>query len=312
MVLNNAKVGTYSIRDLEHLTGIKAHTLRIWEQRYSFIHPKRTRTNIRFYNEEDLKLILNISLLKEKGYRISRIACLSKEEINEMVLKLTEKTNKYSDQIHFLTLAMVDMNEERFEKIISANILHLGFEKSVIHIIYPFLSRIGILWQTGATHTAQEYFIYNLIRQKLITAIDGQYVENTGQSKRFLLYLPEGEQHELSLLFAHYLIKSRGNSVVYLGVGVPFQQLRAAQKACAPDYVLTILTTALTPHKMQRYIEEVADAFDNTTILVGGNHSMRNRGTNIPENVVLLHDKEELLAYLEEKNLDFPIRSTIK
>ncbi|MEX0883706.1 MAG: MerR family transcriptional regulator, partial [Cyclobacteriaceae bacterium] len=201
----------YSIKDLEQLSGIKAHTLRIWEQRYKILKPKRTETNIRYYDDDDLKLILNVALLNDNGFKISKIAKLNMEDIKSEILKLTERSFKFDDQIHALIIAMVELDEERFEKIISTNILKIGFELTMINIIYPFLSKIGILWQTGSIHPGQEHFISNLVRQKLIVAIDGQMY--TGGGKKFLLFLPEGELHEISLLFSSYLLKSNGHKV---------------------------------------------------------------------------------------------------
>ncbi|MDX5478997.1 MAG: MerR family transcriptional regulator, partial [Cyclobacteriaceae bacterium] len=167
-------MSTYSIKDLEQLSGIKAHTLRIWEQRYSLLSPKRTDTNIRYYDDEDLKLILNVALLNDNGIKISKIASMSSEEMREQVVKMTEKSLTHDDQIHALTICMIEMDEERFDKVLSTNILKIGFEQTMMNIIYPFMSKIGVLWQTGAINPAQEHFISNLVRQKLIVAIDGQ------------------------------------------------------------------------------------------------------------------------------------------
>ena len=164
----------YSIKDLEQLSGIKAHTVRVWEQRYKLLNPKRTETNIRYYDDHDLKLILNVALLNDNGIKISKIAKMSVEEMKAEVLHLTERSFAYDDQIHSLVLAMIEFNEERFEKIIATNILKIGFEQTMLNVIYPFLSKIGILWQTGSIHPGQEHFISNLVRQKLIVAIDGK------------------------------------------------------------------------------------------------------------------------------------------
>ena len=183
-------VSTYSIKDLEQLSGIKAHTLRIWEQRYQFIIPKRTETNIRYYDSDDLKLVLNIALLKDNGYKISKIATLGREQMREKVLQLTEKNLRYPDQINALLLAMIDLNEDHFEKIIASNILKLGFESTIINVVYPFLSKTGVLWQTGAINPAQEHFVANLIRQKIVVAIDGLYVSSDEYTSKYLLYLP--------------------------------------------------------------------------------------------------------------------------
>jgi len=159
-------MSNYSIKDLEQLSGIKAHTLRIWEQRYNIIAPKRTDTNIRTYDDRDLKLVLNIALLKDHGHKISEISKLSLDEMNREVIKISDRQQNYPDQIHALTISMIDLDEDRFEKIISTNILQFGFENTIINIVYPFLSRLGTLWVTGSVGPAQEHFISNLIRQK--------------------------------------------------------------------------------------------------------------------------------------------------
>jgi DNA-binding transcriptional MerR regulator len=143
-------MSNYSIKDLEQLSGIKAHTLRIWEQRYDILKPTRTDTNIRTYDDVDLKLVLNIALLKEHGYKISEIAQMSAESMAREVMVISDKQMNYPDQIHALTISMLDLDEERFEKIISTNTLQFGFENMMINIIHPFLSRIGTLWMTGS------------------------------------------------------------------------------------------------------------------------------------------------------------------
>ena len=140
-------MGYYTIKDLEQLSGIKAHTLRIWEQRHNILHPKRTDTNIRYYDDEDLRLILNISLLKENGFKISKIAEMSKENLQEEVASITDQKFNYPIQIQALTISMLEMDENRFEKIISSNTLQHGFENTMLKIIYPFLIKIGYLWQ---------------------------------------------------------------------------------------------------------------------------------------------------------------------
>ncbi|MFT4737850.1 MAG: DNA-binding transcriptional MerR regulator, partial [Paraglaciecola sp.] len=229
-------MGTFSIKDLEHLSGIKAHTIRIWEQRYELIQPKRTGTNIRFYDDNDLKLILNVSLLKENGFKISKISLMNEGDIQREVLRLTEISLRYPEQIHALTICMVDLDEDRFERLMSTNIQKLGFEKTMLNIIYPFLSKIGILWQTGAINPAQEHFISNLVRQKLIVAIDNQYVSSAVKSKKYILFLPEGELHEMSLLFADYVIKARQNRSIYLGQSLPMVDLEELCKIHKPDF----------------------------------------------------------------------------
>lgn len=264
-------MGIHSISDLEHLSGIKAHTLRIWEQRYNFIKPKRTDTNIRYYDEEDLKFILNIALLKEHGFKISCIAKMSAEEMNQEVMNLIDDQLNPCEHIQALTIAMMDLNELRFEKIIATYTLKHGFENTMLRLIYPFMMRTGILWQTGGINPAQEHFITNLVRQKIIVAIDGQMISSTRENTRkFMLFLPEGELHEIALLFAHYLLKIRQQLVIYLGQNMPFTDLQEAFKVYQPDYLLTIVTCTPNENAVKGYLEKLAHTFTSTTILAAG------------------------------------------
>lgn len=290
-------MSTYSIKDLEQLSGIKAHTLRIWEQRYNLLLPKRTDTNIRFYDDADLKLILNVALLNDNGYKISKIAGMSGVEMKEEVIKLTEKTLTHDDQINALTICMVEMDEERFDKVLSTNILKIGFEQTMLNIIYPFMSKIGVLWQTGAINPAQEHFISNLIRQKLIVAIDAQIYKGGG--KKFLLYLPEGEHHEISILFAAYLIKLKGHKVIYLGQSTPDDDLDSVYNLHLPEYLMTVITTSPSAENVQEYIDVLSERFNNAKIIVSG-YQIVGQDIKLPKNVKSLNYIRQVREYLEE------------
>jgi MerR family transcriptional regulator, light-induced transcriptional regulator len=291
-------VSNYSIKDIEQLSGIKAHTLRIWEQRYNFIKPKRTDTNIRYYDDEDLKLVLNIALLKDNGHKISHICEMESQQMQLEVMKLMEKKLGFPEQIQGLTLAMLEIDEDRFEKILSTNILQIGFERTMMNLIYPFFQKIGILWQTGSISPAQEHFISNLIRQKIIVAIDGQVVSTSNYNKKYLLYLPEDEMHEISLLFSSYLLKSRNNKVIYLGQNVPLKDLIAIYKDHNPDYLLTVLTTQPPASETQAYIYNLSESFKNATVLVTG-HQVIGNDLDFPDNVMLLNKIQDLIQHLE-------------
>jgi DNA-binding transcriptional MerR regulator len=264
-------VAQYSIKDLEHLSGIKAHTIRIWEQRYSLLAPKRTETNIRFYDDADLKTLLNVSLLNEKGYKISRIARLNETQLKEEVLKIADAASGDQQlQLNALLMAMVDLNEERFEKALTTPILQLGFEKAMLQVIYPFLSKIGILWQTNNICPAHEHFVSNLIRQKLIVAIDGQVPSRRDGVSRFMLFLPENELHELALLFMSYLVRARQHHTLYLGQGLPYEDLIAAQQVYQANYFVTVLTTFPEREQVQAFINRLSQDFPDCTTLVYG------------------------------------------
>jgi DNA-binding transcriptional MerR regulator len=290
-------VSTYSIKDLEQLSGIKAHTLRIWEQRYNLLSPKRTDTNIRFYDDDDLKLILNVALLNDNGFKISKIASMASAEIRNEVIKLTERSLTHDDQIHALTISMIEMDEERFDKVLSGNISKLGFEQTMLNIIYPFMSKIGVLWQTGAINPAQEHFISNLVRQKMIVAIDGQKRFSGG--KKFLLFLPEGELHEISLLFATYLIKSKGHKVIYLGQSTPKDDLLSVYKVHQPEFLLTVITTSPSAEYAQEYINSLSERFSDSQILVTG-YQVIGQDLTLPSNVRQMNYIRDIKEMLEE------------
>jgi MerR family transcriptional regulator, light-induced transcriptional regulator len=296
-------VCVYSIKDLEHLSGIKAHTLRIWEQRYSFIKPKRTDTNIRYYSDEDLKLVLNISLLKNNGHKISKIAKMSENDIADEVYKITEKKLTYSEQIHALTISMVELNENRFEKIMGTNILQLGFERTMVNIIFPFLHRIGVLWQTGAINPAHEHFITNLVRQKLLVAIDGQFEDYSDTAKKFMLFLPDGELHEISLLFANYLIKARKNKTIYLGQSMPLSDLKEIYNKHKPEFMFSVITNSPSQDRIQGYINQLSEAFPESDILLTG-FQVIGQDLTEPGNVHFLNKLEDLVSVIEEIEVD--------
>lgn len=260
----------YSIKDLEHICGIKAHTLRIWEQRYNILEPKRTDTNIRWYDADDLKLILNISFLNNHGVKISKIAKLSPDELRRQVRSIAESSVSFPDQIQALTFAMIDLDEVQFEKIISSNILRFGLEKTMVNIIFPFLSQIGILWQTDSINPAQEHFITHLIRQKLIVAIDAQQNNYAPSIKKFLLFTPEGELHELSLLFANYLVRSRGLRSIYLGQSLPLNDVFTISDVHKPDFVFTIITSVPSNEDVEPYLKKLASGLPHGKVIVTG------------------------------------------
>ncbi|MCK5101496.1 MAG: MerR family transcriptional regulator [Cyclobacteriaceae bacterium] len=294
-------MSNYSIKEIEQLSGIKAHTLRMWEQRYNFIKPKRTESNIRSYDDEDLKLVLNISLLKDNGNKISRICNMSAQDLQMEVRRLMDNKMGFPEQIQGLTLAMLELDEDRFEKILSTNILQIGFERTMMNLIYPFFNKIGILWQTGTINPAHEHFMSNLIRQKIIVAIDGQLVNSTNFNKKYLLFLPENEFHEIGLLFSAYIIKSRNNKVIYIGQNVPHLDLVSIYKDHNPDCLLTVMTTFPQLDRVQAYIYKLSDSFPNSQILISG-HQVVGQDIEFSKNVVLLNKLQELIDYTEENS----------
>ena len=294
-------MGQYSIKELEHLTGVKAHTLRIWEQRYKFVKPKRTNTNIRYYTDDDMKKILNISILNKYGLRIGTIAKMDKNAIKENINSISQKNEIFKYELHINKLAtcMLDLDEQGFEKIITTCILQVGLEKTMFAIIYPFLKKIGVMWLTNRANPAQEHFIVNLIRQKLIVAIDGQVVRPNEKSKKYLLFLPEDELHEMSLLFLHYLLKARNHIVTYLGANVPFNNIVPIANQSKADYVYTIFTAPLDETQMLNYLDALSQQIPNKNIVISGCQTYRLTTKKLPSNVFLLTNMDEIMNFVE-------------
>ncbi len=292
-------MANYSIKDLEKLSGIKAHTLRIWEKRYNLVEPKRTETNIRYYDDDDLKRIMNIALLNRKGMKISHLANLDDREICSKINDLSgsEHDNEYT--LDNLVLSMIELDEKKFEKILSLSILRDGFETTLVNTIYPFFEKIGVLWLTGAINPAQEHFISNLIRQKLIVAIDNTVEEISSGSKTFILYLPEGELHEIGLLFNHYLLKKRGHKVIYLGQSVPFDDLNSVTKIRPSDYIVTSFSSSITGIDVNKYMKNLGDRFPEHTILFSTYEGSKINGS-LPENIRQIKNSTDFQLFLNE------------
>ena len=259
----------YTIKDLEKLSGIMAHTIRIWEKRYRIIEPDRTDTNRRRYSDNDLRKLLNISILNRHGLKISNIARLTEEQISERVTLITEDISKSDTQIEALILAMLDLNQSGFNTILTKSIVNLGFENTFTELVFPFLIRIGVLWQTASINTAQEHFVSNIIRQKLISGIDS-FSSDKEELKRVLFYLPENEAHELALLFYAYIVKQLGFKILYLGQRTPLDSVKYSIEEWKPDYIITGTLSSFAGIDPKEYILNLASLSGEATIIVLG------------------------------------------
>ena len=202
-------MSSYSIKDLEQISGIKAHTIRIWEQRYQFLQPSRTTTNIRTYSSNELKTILNVSLLNKYGFKISHIDKMTSEQMEEKILSINQLEAQKERVVNNLIKEMVSMNMLGFEQQLDIYIAQKGIEKTINEIIFSFLERVGILWVTNRINPAQEHLATNVLRQKIIYGIE-KLPPITKHNKRVILFLPEAEYHEIGLLFVHFLLKLNG------------------------------------------------------------------------------------------------------
>ncbi|HEX7366088.1 MAG TPA: MerR family transcriptional regulator [Pelobium sp.] len=261
----------FSISDIESLTGIKAHTIRIWEQRYNIFQPKRTETNIRYYDDDDLCLFLNIATLNENGYKISKISKMDSAEIVATVKNLQANHSNVHTQIQSLCNAMIKMDEAEFEEIINYCINDFGLEESMTEILFPFLYRVGEMWQVGTINPAHEHFATHKIEQKIIEATYKLEVKTNETSKKYILFLPPAEQHELGLLFAQYLLRKYGQHCLYLGQNLPFDTLKEVAAYYQPDFAFTSLTTALVNYNVEHTIQTLLNSLGSTTLFVTGN-----------------------------------------
>jgi MerR family transcriptional regulator, light-induced transcriptional regulator len=292
-------VAVYSIKDLEKLSGIKAHTIRIWEQRYGLIAPSRTKTNIRFYDDSDLKLLLNIALLNKNGIKISKIVTMTREEITEKVSQISEVNETYDTQIDALTISMIEMDEYKFDRVLSTCIQQMGFERTMLEILYPFLERRNLLWMTGSVNPVQEHFMSYILRQKVIVAIDKEPLVSGRDVKKFMLYLPEGERQELSLLFMHFLLKARRNHVIYLGQDISLEDLKDACQVHKPDYIFTFINEPFARQSTQQYIDSLTHICPQARLMMTG-YQVVVKPINLPPNAVVLRSLYEAIQFIDD------------
>lgn len=259
----------FTIKDLEKISGIKAHTIRIWEQRYEFLKPNRTDTNIRCYSNEDLKKVLNIAFLNKYGFKISHIDKMNEAEREKKILSLSDEKAQYERVVNDLVKFMIDVKVEKFEEILENQIQLTGVELMITKVIFPFMEKIGILWVTNHINPAQEHLVSNLIRQKLIVGID-KIVIDEKSNKSVLLFLPEGEFHELGLLFVCYLLKRKGIYPFYLGANMPIKDVQYLVDLKKPSYIYTHLTSVGKNFSFDKFLSEINKRFTNTPVVLSG------------------------------------------
>ncbi|MCK4748929.1 MAG: MerR family transcriptional regulator [Bacteroidales bacterium] len=260
-------MAVYSIKELENLSGIKAHTIRIWEKRYNLIEPHRTNTNIRYYTDCDLKKILNVALLNRKGIKISNIARLNDLELKEEIIRVSRSAQSQDTVVDSMAIAMIDLDEYKLEAIIDKSISKVGLKSTVIDVLYPFLDKVGILWQSGHVNPFQEHFVSNLIRQKIISATDQLPNTYSPKARKFLLILPEGEWHEIALLFAQYLLKASHHEVIYLGQSLPYSDVLSIGASKQFDFIMVSSTTTQPEFDFILYLKDLGGAFPDKKIL---------------------------------------------
>ena len=262
----------FSIKDLEHFSGVKSHTIRAWEQRYALLIPKRTATNIRYYSGDDLKKLLNVSYLLEHGMKISKIADLSEQALLEKVQLTQIEEGGLSAVFSQMKMSMLNYDEALFRQAIDEYIGEHGLETTVLNVFLPFLSQIGVLWLTNSICPAQEHFISHLMRQELQSAISRNQSSPDENLPVIILYLPEREIHDISLLFIHYLCRARNVRSIFLGASVPFNDLIAVAEQFPNARFVSYCTTHPSSSEAEAYVEFVNAEFgasENRFLLAG-------------------------------------------
>jgi DNA-binding transcriptional MerR regulator len=260
----------YTLNELEKLTVIKTATIRVWERRYNIINPKRTDTNRRWYDDEDLRRLINISIIYHSGIKISKIAKYSGSELEEKVELLTRNSAISDTNINSMIVAMLSFNANAVNVILLRSVINNGFEETFSNVVFPFLRRVGIMWHTGSANTGEEHFITNIFRGRLIAAIDSLPQANDPKRKRVIMFLPENELHELGLLFYSYLIRRLGHEVLYLGQATPFPALVDANEKWHSDFLVTGVLSNLSISEPEEYFRNLSSTFKSQKILLSG------------------------------------------
>lgn len=248
---------TFHISDLEHFSGIKAHTIRMWERRYGLLKPGRTQTNIRRYDLDELRTILNVAYLNQKGHKISRIAVMSAEQREQLVRKEADAENQAEGLLNTLVLAMLSFDVVLFDRCCDTFAETNGFRALAEQVFVKLLERIGVLWQTSSICPAQEHFVSNLVRHRIIIAT-GALPPPRHSDRTYVLYLPENEIHELGLLYAEYVLRSHGERTIYLGQSVPRKDLAQVSAQIPGDVVfVTNIVVHPAPSELPAYLESL-------------------------------------------------------
>ncbi|RCW91204.1 MerR family transcriptional regulator [Winogradskyella arenosi] len=286
--MNNIK-SRFSIKDLENLTGIKAHTIRIWEKRYNLLEPKRTDTNIRYYDLANFQKLLNVSYLNNNGFKISKIATIDAQEIPKLVREHASEANSDSHTINAFKLAMLNFDQTLFYTTYDALLSEKSFETIFYNIFIPLLQDIGFLWQTDTITPAHEHFISILIRQKILINIEKiQANQQLKPLKTFVLFLPDNEIHDLGLTFIHHEVTSHGHRSIYLGQSVPLDNLLALQNYYDDITFISYFTVKPEQDKVLAYINEFESLLlnkPNTNFWILGNRLNAIDPDHLPEGI---------------------------
>lgn len=294
-------MAVYSIKELEQLSNVKAHTIRIWEQRYNMFTPERTDTNIRLYNDEQLKKLLNVCVLMNNGMKVSAISKLSNKQIGVEIDKYIQSSlqNEHQDEtiINQMIIAISNFDEAQFEKLFSNAVLRFGLLNTYVKIVYPMLVRMGLLWSKSDVIPAQEHFLSNLIKQKLFAAIDALPLP-AKPDQTWVLFLTEEEEHELGLLFSNYLIRQSGKKVIYLGQRVPYDNLASVVQKNKPTHLFTFIVKKPSGNFLEEFIKKITKDFKGLTLCISGSE---HKDFSKYKQVEMVKDVHSLLGIVDPK-----------
>lgn len=289
----------YSINDLERLSGIKAHTIRIWERRYGLLAPERSETNIRKYSDSDLRKILNVNTLLQDGWKISKVSELTPQDLEAEVWNAASDDKPVAQVYEIYVQAMISaslaFDEEWFENVYTDVTTRYGLPAAMQHVVSPFLARIGLMWAVMKLHPGQEHFSSNLIRRKLMVAIDR--LPKINSRGTYLLFLPPWEEHEIGLLYTWYLLRSNEYDVIYLGQRVPLEALTQSIEAVQPDAVFTYMVTEPGEGIMESLLDLYQQTAQGIPLMIGASQGIL-PGISLPKGVHILHSAQELTELL--------------
>lgn len=250
----------FSIKDLENLSGVKAHTIRIWEKRYDLLAPDRTDTNIRTYDIQSLQKLLNITLLYKNGYKISKIAKIPEDDINTLVREIATEKNAHNQALNSFKLSMLNFDYSLFYNTYNSLLAEKSFREVFYETFIPLLTELGVLWHSNTINPAHEHFISSLIKQKIVLNTERiQTLEKTNKSKTFVLFLPENEIHEIGLLYLNYELQLKGYHTIYLGQTIPVNSLIDLKTFFPELHFISYFTINPVAEKVEDYIQEFSD-----------------------------------------------------
>jgi len=298
--MNSSIKNSFTIKDLENLSGIKAHTIRIWEKRHQILQPMRTETNIRYYDVASLQKLLNVQLLNEHGYKLSTIGGLDDNKIAAMVRQIVSEKSAKFHAISNFKLAMMNFDQPLFFNTYNALLAEKSFRDVFYEVFIPLMQEIGFLWQTGTISPAHEHFISYLLRQKILTNTERmQMLDHTRHEKVFILFLPKDELHDVGLLYVNYEITLHGYKCIYLGESVPMESLYDLKKLFKDIVYVSYLTVEPQVSELDVYLKRFSKAvMDETSQFWLLGKRAQNISEPLPDNIRVFSQISELVNEL--------------